>query len=79
MSARLSGFLASACTATLLFACAPKPGDTGGEGVQDANFSGTAPDWALEDVNATSPTFGEVVSPSDLRGQVSVWYFGHST
>lgn len=37
------------------------------------------PDWSLEDVNATSPTAGEVVSPSDLRGQVSVWYYGHST
>ena len=36
-------------------------------------------EWALEDVNSTSPTFGEVISPSDLRGQVSVWYFGHST
>ena len=79
MSPRLSGLLASSCTAALLLACAPQPGDTGGKGVQDANFSGPAPDWSLVDVNATSPTFDEVVSPSDLRGQVSVWYFGHST
>ena len=55
--------------------CAPK-GDTGASlsaGEQPSD------EWALEDVNATSPTFGQVVSPSDLRGQVSVWYFGHST
>ncbi len=38
-----------------------------------------APDFQLEDVNATSPTFGQTVSPRDLLGQVSAWYFTHST
>lgn len=55
--------------------CASK-GDTG----VSLEAGAEAPtDWALEDVNATSPTAGQVISPSDLRGQVSVWYFGHST
>ncbi len=38
-----------------------------------------APDFSLEDVNATSATFGQVVSPRDHLEQVSGWYFGHST
>lgn len=36
-------------------------------------------DFGLEDVNATSPRFGEVVSPRDYLQKVSGWYFGHST
>ncbi len=61
--------------AALALGCAPK-GDSGA-----AITAGETPSdsWALEDVNASSPTFGEIISPSDLRGQVSVWYFGHST
>jgi len=66
------------CTAALALACTPKGEDTGG-GVREADFDGAAPDWSLTDVNATSPTFEQVVSPSDLRGQVSVWYYGHAT
>jgi hypothetical protein len=34
---------------------------------------------ALPDVNATSPTFGQYILPEDFEGQVSAWYFGHST
>lgn len=33
----------------------------------------------LQDVNATSPTFGMSVSPRDQLGKVSAWYFGHAT
>jgi hypothetical protein len=33
-------------------------------------------DFALDDVNATSPTGGQQVSPRDFVGQVSGWYFG---
>ena len=36
-------------------------------------------DWSLEDVNATSPTAGQQVSPSDYLGRVSAWAFLHST
>ena len=35
------------------------------------------PDFALVDVNATSPTYGQVVSPRDSLGHVTAWYFGH--
>lgn len=54
--------------------CTPKS-----DSASNSGFEGTAPDWALTDVNPASPTAGEVVSPSDLRGQVSLWYFAHST
>jgi hypothetical protein len=33
-------------------------------------------DFALDDVNASSPTAGQEVSPRDFLGQVSGWYFG---
>ena len=37
------------------------------------------PDFSLVDVNPTSARFGTAVSPRDLEGQVSGWYFGHAT
>ena len=37
------------------------------------------PDFSLEDVNASSPTFGMSVSPRDHLEKVSGWYFGHAT
>lgn len=37
------------------------------------------PDFSLPDVNPQSPRSGESVSPRDYLGQVSAWYFGHST
>lgn len=36
-------------------------------------------DFSAPDVNATSPRFGDAVSPRDYLGQVSAWYFGHAT
>ena len=36
-------------------------------------------DFSLEDVNATSATFGQQVGPGDQADLVSAWYFGHST
>ena len=41
--------------------------------------AGPAPDFALEDVNPTSATFEQMVSPRDHVGHVSAWFFGHST
>lgn len=38
-----------------------------------------APDFALEDVNPSSATAGQDVSPRDYLGKVSAWYFGHAT
>jgi len=37
------------------------------------------PDFALEDVNPTSATYGQAVSPRDQLEKVSAWYFGHAT
>jgi hypothetical protein len=39
----------------------------------------TVADFGLMDVNPTSGTFGQTVSPRDYIGQVSGYYFGHST
>ena len=46
----------------------------------DYTRAGTVlPDFALVDVNATSPTGGQEVTVASQRGRVSAWYFGHST
>ena len=37
-----------------------------------------APKFSLLDVNDTSATAGQEVSPRDAIGRVSVWYFGHA-
>ena len=37
------------------------------------------PDFTLPDVNPTSVTFNQGVSPRDHLQKVSAWYFGHST
>ncbi|MFH1464168.1 MAG: hypothetical protein ABIO70_07265 [Pseudomonadota bacterium] len=37
------------------------------------------PDFALRDVNPTSPTFDDPVSVRGQLGRVSAWYFGHSS
>lgn len=36
-------------------------------------------DFHLLDVNETSSTFGQRISPRDYLGQVTGWYFGHAT
>ena len=38
-----------------------------------------APDFALPDVNPTSATYDQAVSPRDYLQKVSAWYFGHAT
>jgi len=37
------------------------------------------PGFSLLDVNETSATADERVSPRDHLGRVSAWYFGHAT
>ena len=37
------------------------------------------PDFSLGDVNPNSSRYQEIVSPRDYLGEISVWYFGHST
>ena len=41
--------------------------------------SGAMPDFQLVDVNPTSPTYAQSVSPRDYLQKVSAWYFGHAT
>ena len=36
-------------------------------------------DFSITDVNPDSARYGDAVSPRDYLGQVSAWYFGHST
>jgi hypothetical protein len=57
-------------TAALLVGCADEKKGKG---------DGLAPEFKLEDVNATSATFGQKVGPRDYMGEASAWYFGHST
>ncbi len=49
------------------------PGTTGGDPVEQA------PAFLLEDVNATSASYGDLVSPRAYLGRVSAWYFGQAT
>ena len=43
------------------------------------SIAGMVPDFSLIDVNSTSSTYQQVVSPRDYLKQVSGWYFGHAT
>jgi hypothetical protein len=36
-------------------------------------------DFTLTDLNPNSPTYNQDVSPRQLRGRVSAWYFGAAT
>lgn len=55
----------------VLVSCAGNP-------TQRAPTIAPMPDFALSDVNPASPTSGQLVKPSALRGKVSGWYFTHS-
>jgi hypothetical protein len=37
------------------------------------------PDFTLRNLNANSPTFNQDISPRQLQGQISGWYFGSAT
>jgi hypothetical protein len=55
-------------------------GSDGGSAEDDGGTSfALVPDFALVDVNMTSTTYLQLVSPDDFSGQVSAWYFGHAT
>ena len=36
----------------------------------------TVPNFALQDLNPASDTFGDAVSVSDFAGRTTAWYFG---
>lgn len=68
-------------------------GGTGGSGDGGASDGGSGdggtddggdpalplPDFSLDDINPSSATYGQPVSPRDLLAQTSGWYFTHST
>jgi hypothetical protein len=41
--------------------------------------TGIVPDFALTDVNPSSASYQQAVSPRDYLQKVSAWYFGHAT
>jgi hypothetical protein len=53
--------------------------DVLGSGPDADSGADMVPDFALVDVNPTSSTYGQNVSPRDYVGQISGWYFVHST
>ena len=55
--------------AVVLAACSPP----------EAVLGEQVPDFVLEDLNPSSPRFGDALSPRDYLGEVSGWYFLHST
>ena len=61
----------------LLAACAPA-GDSAAPG-GSVELGQQAADFLLEDLNLTSPRAGDAISPRDYLGEVSGWYFIHST
>ena len=73
-SLALAGALGLALAACNEDSTVDPSGDSDGTGAPTA-----VPDFSLADVNATSPTAGEKVSPRDYRGRISAWYFGHAT
>lgn len=54
----------------------PSDGGPTSGGGSDADL---VPDFRLMDLNPASTTAGKYVSPRDMLGKVSAWYFGHST
>lgn len=52
-----------------------EPGSAGTPELSDEAL----PDFSLADVNLNSLRYREAVSPRDYLGQISAWYFGHST
>jgi len=59
---------------SLLMACTQKQ-----EHGSSWDGTGLVPDFSLKDVNPTSDTFRQKVSPRDLQESVSGWYFSHAT
>jgi hypothetical protein len=65
------------------------PDNGGSSNTSGADGSGSAqtpqpnndalPDFSLTDANANSARYQEAVSPREYLGQISAWYFGHST
>ena len=46
---------------------------------EDLDPTQVMPDFAIQDVNPSSKTHGETVSPRQHLGGISCWYFGQAT
>ena len=44
---------------------------------EDENNNSQIYDYSLEDINISSSTYGEAISPEYFQGQVTLHYFGH--
>ena len=44
---------------------------------EDGNNNSQIYDYSLEDINISSSTYGEAISPYYFQGQVTLHYFGH--
>ena len=44
---------------------------------EDENNNSLIYDYSLEDINISSSTYGEAISPYYFQGQVTLHYFGH--
>jgi hypothetical protein len=76
-SLRTTAAAALFCGSFLLFAGC---GDDSGSIMAPVDNTGKiAPDFSLLDVNSTSVTHDEQVSPRDYRQKISAWYFGSAT
>lgn len=69
--------LVAAAMGTLILACSDDHSRS--TAPEDTGPADPAPEFSLLDVNETSATAGDIVSPRDYLGQVSAWYFGHAT
>jgi hypothetical protein len=63
----------------LLAVLALAPGCKDDDPVAAAPVLDRAPAFSLPDVNPTSASFDQEVSPRDYLQKVSAWYFGHAT
>ncbi len=66
---------------TLTLSATDSDGNVGTDSIAFAVYdpNNLVADFSLEDVNPTSATYEEFVSPRDYLGRISAWYFGHST
>ena len=46
-------------------------------GTEDENNNSQVYDYSLVDINTSSSTFEETISPEYFQGQVTLHYFGH--
>ena len=64
--------------APLAFLACGGGGGSDSSGSTDPQTWTLAPDFSLLDVNPTSSTHNQLVSPGDFIGKITAWYFGNA-